>query len=129
MAKIKTLGNTVAITSTVAFKDIELVQKYRASALQLKGGEDNKEVIFSIGVGTPSANDFGIGFDGATRDEAGLAIVSLPLEYKGDDVKGYLADKYGTAITNLEKLEAALPGVVTAIKAEREAIKNNIEIG
>ena len=76
MAKIKTLGDAVVVVSTLKFEDIKFLEKYRKDALALKGGEDNKEIIFRVGAsGTPSANEYGITFEGATRDEAKQAIL------------------------------------------------------
>lgn len=94
MAKIKTLGDAVVVVSTLKFEDIKFLEKYREDALALKGGEDNKEIIFRVGAsGTPGANKYGITFEGATRDEAKQAILTLSLNYEGEDIKGYIADQ------------------------------------
>lgn len=129
MAKIKTLGDAVVVVSTLKFEDIKFLEKYRKDALALKGGEDNKEIIFRVGTsGTPSANEYGITFEGATRDEAKQAILTLSLNYEGEDIKGFIADQLGSTITQLEKLEKTVPTILAEVKAEREAIVSSIEI-
>ncbi len=129
MAKIKTLGDAVVVVSTLKFEDIKFLEKYRKDALALKGGEDNKEIIFRVGAsGTPSANEYGITFEGATRDEAKQAILTLSLNYEGEDIKGFIADQLGSTITQLEKLENTVPTILAEVKAEREAIVSSIEI-
>lgn len=129
MAKIKTLGDAVVVVSTLKFEDIKFLEKYREDALALKGGEDNKEIIFRVGSsGTPGANKYGITFEGATRDEAKQAILTLSLNYEGEDIKGYIADQLGSTITQLEKLEKTVPTILAEVKAEREAIVSSIEI-
>ena len=51
MAKVKTMGQAIVVVSEVKLEDIKKIQKYRPEALVLKGGEDNKEEIFRIGIG------------------------------------------------------------------------------
>lgn len=130
MAKIKTLGDAVVVVSTLKFEDIKFLEKYRKDALAIKGGEDNKEIIFRVGAsGTPGANEYGITFEGATRDEAKQAILTLSLlKYEGEDIKGFIADQLGSTIIQLEKLEKTVPTILAEVKAEREAIVSSIEI-
>ena len=63
-AKIAVVGNAAVITSTLKREDIELVEKYRPSALILMGGENNKDELYRIGT---TGNPYGdIGKIGAT---------------------------------------------------------------
>ena len=48
--------------------------------------------------------------------------------YDGDDIKGFIADELGAALTNLGKLEKTIPAVIDAIDKEREAIMSGITV-
>ena len=48
MAKVVIAGDAVVITSSMKLEDLLTIAKYRPDALVLKGGEDNKEVIFRV---------------------------------------------------------------------------------
>lgn len=130
MAKVVIAGEAVVITSALKLEDIKMVEKYRPKELVLMGGEDGKEPIFAIGTTTGSGNinSVGASFGAATRDDAKLACITLILNNVTDDVKEVVADKLGSAITNLKKLETRIPGVLEEIKAEKAAIMGDISI-
>ena len=130
MAKVTVAGQAVVITSGVKLEDIKTIAKYRPDALVLKGGKDDKEEIFRVGVteGNGSINQFGASFGQETRDANKLAIITTETDYKGADIVEHVADEYGAALTNLNKLEATIPGVLEAIKAERDTIKGAITV-
>ena len=128
-AKMSVIGGAVVITSALNLSDIELVEKYRPSALALMGGENNKDELYRIGTARTPYGDIdklGATFGAANAD--GKAIITELYAPVSDDVKSELADKYGAAMTNLGKLEEILPGVVEEIKAEREALITAIEV-
>lgn len=128
MAKITVVGQAVVVTSGLKLEDIKTIEKYRPDALILKGGENNKEELFRIGTGAGSINQYGASFNEATRDDNKFAVITLTTDYSGDDIKGYVADQLGSAITNLKALEEKLPEVVESIKAERKAIMDGITL-
>ena len=128
MAKITVVGQAVVVTSAMKLEDIKKVAKYRPEALILKGGEDNKEDIFRLGVGTGSINKFGASFDKETRDEEKLAVVTMTTTYDGAEIKDFVADELGAALINLGKLEAALPAVIEEIDREKAAIMESITL-
>lgn len=135
MANVKVVGNAIVITSALKFEDILKVQKYRPSALILKGGEDGKQPIFKVEAragATGSINEFGATFGSATHTDEGLATITLCIEApagtSGDDIKSLIADKYGVALANLKQLEEALPGVLTTVTTERTALMNTITV-
>lgn len=131
MAKITVTGQAIVITSALKLEDIKMVQKYRPAALVLKGGEDNKEEIFRIGAsncGAGDINKFGATFANETRDENKYAVMTLVTNHTGDGIKEYLADQFGGAMENLNKLEETLPAVVEEIKAARTAFMDGITI-
>ena len=128
MAKIVIAGQAVVVTSDMALEDIKTIKKYRPNALILKGGEDGKEPIFALGIGEGRISAVGASFCEATRDEAKKATLTVVTEYKGDDIEGFVSDSLGTAIVNLNKLEATLPAVLAEIEAEKANIRSNITV-
>lgn len=126
MAKIKTLGNAVVIQAGIKLADIEKLKKYNPAALELKGGEDGKEVVFAVATGTPSVSKYGICFGHA--DAEGNAVVTVLEEVPADKAKDYLADKYGYALTCLAAIEGEIPTAIANVDTQIAAIKANIEI-
>lgn len=132
MAKIKTINRAIVVNSEVKYDDYKLVAKYRPEALTLKGGEDGKEPIFTVFVrngGQGCIDENGAIFGEATRDDAKLATITMM--FTGDaeaDIKEYIVDELGGALTKLNKVEAGLPAVIEAIKAERETVRDSIEV-
>lgn len=128
MAKVKTMGQAIVVVSDVKLEDIKKIEKYRPDALVLKGGEDNKEEIFRIGTGNGNINTYGASFCEETRDDDKKAVITMTTGYKGDDIKGFIADELGVALTNLGKLEKTIPAVIEAIDKERAAIMDDITV-
>lgn len=126
MATVKVLGNSFTITSGVKQADWDSVSKYAPRALTLYGGEDGKQAVFRVGFSGGSVTKHGISFDSVTRGEGSYATITLPLDFDGSDISGYIADLYGTAIADLQKVEAqvreALPGIEDARNKVLEAI-------
>lgn len=130
MAKVTIAGDAVVVTSAVKLEDLRNLAKYRPDALILKGGEDGKEPVFAISVvnGSGSINQYGASFGAATRDEAKLATLTMVATGVDADIKEFVADKLGCALTNLNKLEATLPAVVQEIAAEKKAVMDAITV-
>ncbi len=132
MAKITIAGDAVVVTSAIKLEDLKTIKKYRPEALTLKGGEDNKEEIFKVSVtdGDGSINNFGATFGSATRDDAKLATFTMVINGLGEgaDIKDVVADKIGSSIINLNKLEASLPAVIDEIAAEKASVLERITV-
>lgn len=131
MANIKIAGDAVVVTSSMKFEDLQLIKKYRPKALSLKGGEDGKQTIFSILVGTHGTgdiNEVGATFCGATHDEEKLAVITMGLNGVTGDIKEAIADQIGYPVMNLNKLEALLPAVVEEIRAEKQSVLDSIAV-
>lgn len=130
MAKIVIAGDAVVVTSAIKFEDIKNVKKYRPEALTLKGGEDGKEPVFAIDVtnGAGSINQYGASFGAKTRDDAELATLTLIAGNVDGDIKEFVADKLGCALTNLNKLESTLPDVIKEIADEKAKVLNAITV-
>ena len=125
MAKITVAGNSYVITSDMTKEDLEMVKKYRPSALEIKD-EDTKETLFKVGIGNSNANDFGISFGGVSNDEEKVATATLSIPSDVEDVKQYVLDTAGLTIANLNKIEAGITEALTEIRAERDAIAERI---
>lgn len=132
MAKIQVVGDSIVITAGAKLDDLKQIAKYRPEALVLKGGEDNKSVVFKVTANTEKAGCVsanGINFNSEARDGSGAASVTLPYTGKTADVEGYIEDNFGKALMNLAKVEEQLPAAASAITADREAVKAMITIG
>ena len=130
MAKITVCGDAVVVTSSLTVSDIKKLKKYRPEALVLKGGEDGKEPIFAIGVtcGKGRINECGAEFASETNNADGLATITCILVEAEGDLKEFVAEYLGSAILNLNKLEATLPGVLAELDAEKAAVLENITV-
>ena len=131
MARITIAGDAVVVTSSMKLEDIRTIAKYRPEALILKGGDDGKEPIFAVGVtkGNGSINQYGASFSPETHNEDGLATITIVVNGSVDgDIKDFVADRIGSAIINLNKLEESLPCVVEEINAEKAAVIESITI-
>lgn len=131
MAKIVISGDAVVVTSDLKLEEIRTVEKYRPEELVLKGGEDSKEAIFAIGTtnGDGNINAVGASFGRTSHDDSERASITMLIDDKEiGNVKEYVADRLGSAIANLNKLEERLPVVLEEIKAEKDNVMRNITI-
>lgn len=131
MAKVTIVGNAVVITSSMKLADLATIKKYRPKALVLMGGENNKEELFGIDVGTSGnggLTGFGACFCSATHDDAKLACITATLDGVQGDIKEYVADKFGQALIHLNTMEAKLPEVLTEITTQKDGIMANITV-
>lgn len=127
MAKVSIKGKAAVITSTLKLEDIKTVAKYRPDGLKIKDEDGNE--VFSIATGTVGAiSKFGVTFDGETRNEQKLATVTLFVDEADTDVKELIADKFGSALINLGKLEASVPAVLQAIATEKAQLMESISV-
>lgn len=130
MPKTVAIGNAVVVTSSLKLDDLKTVKEYRPEALTLYGGEDGKEALFTISTeGSAGINKYGATFKDESRDGEGLATITIALTYDGEDLKGYLADKFGGALMNIAKLEEQLPAVIEEIAAAKQAVMDQITVG
>lgn len=131
MAKIVIAGDAVVVTSALKLEDIKTIEKYRPDELTLKGGEDGKEPIFRVGTtaGEGNINSVGASFGHEASDGSGLACITmLKKGVKADEVKEWVADTLGSAITNLNTLEAKLPAVLAEIADQKATVMENITV-
>ena len=130
-AGIAIVGESIVITSNMKLADYKTVAKYRPKALQLKGGEDGKEVVFVAGITSNprgSINKVGAEFGSEAHDGTGRATITLGLPRTEGDIKEAVAEYIGSAILDLNKLEAQLPAVIEEIEIERANVLANIDV-
>jgi hypothetical protein len=127
MSKVTIAGNSYVVTADVTMADLEMVRKYRPSALAITDAETS-ETVFKVGIGTSSVNDHGISFGGVSNDDAKLATATLPIPSDVEDAKEYVLDKAGLAIASLNKVETGIAAALEEIKAERDTISENIKV-
>ena len=127
MAKVTIAGSSYVITSAVSMADLEMVKKYRPSALAIIDPE-TRETLFKVGVGSNSISDYGIGFGGVSNDEGKLATATLSIPSDVEDAKEYVLDKAGMAIANLKEVEEGVVEALEEIRIERDAVSQNIRV-
>ena len=127
MAKITIAGNSFVITSAISMEDLDIVKKYRPSALEITEPE-TKETLFKVGTGSNSVSDYGICFGGVTNDDKKLATATLSIPADCEDAKEFVIDKVGFALVNLEKIEAEIAETLEDIQAERNSIAESITV-
>ena len=131
MAKIVIAGDAIVVTSAMKLEDIKTIEKYRPNALTLMGGEDGKEPIFAIGTteGCGNINQVGASFGRESHDDDKYATITMVAGCATDgDIKEWVADRIGTAIINLNKIEEKLPAVLEEIAAEKAEVMSDITV-
>ena len=133
MANINIMGGSAVITSTKSLESIKTLEKYRPSALVLKEKDDDGIVTEVFRVGTTgkshgSIGECGASFGGSSYDEAKLATITVALPTGLKDPKEYVAEVYGNALNNLNKVEAQIDGALAEVQAERDAVMESINV-
>ena len=127
MAKITIAGSSYVVTSKVSLSDLELVKKHRPKALKIVD-EESKEELFAVGVGGNNINEHGVSFGGVSNDEHKLATVTMRIPTDVDDAAEYVADKIGSAMINLNRVEDCIAQTLEEIAAEWKKVTDNISV-
>lgn len=131
MAKITIAGDSIVIVSSKTLDQIKDLEKYRPKALRLyEADEDgNKAEVFRVASGTTGViNGNGAVFASATHDDRKLATITMPIPAGVADAVDYAAEKIGVAITLLNKVEAQFNAAITAVNAEKAAVRECIAV-
>lgn len=113
------------LASSLKKEDIELVKKYRPSALKIQDKDGNDVFAMSYCEGRPYIGKNGITFGSASHEgEYALVVGDLPA---GEKVEEQIADMVGAALTHINALEKSIPDAVDAIKTERAALIGSIK--
>ena len=130
-ATAKVSGSACVITSALKREDLELVTKYRPEELFLYEGEGKeKEPVFGVGLTDKSAgniNKSGAEFGPATSQD-GYATITLLIDPEETNVAAMLEDKIGPGLLKLDQIEAHIPTVLEAIKADQEKVREHITL-
>lgn len=126
MANIAIAGNALVVKSSMALEDLKRIARFKPEALRLY---EDDFVAFEITVGDkPGLNKFGATFRDATFDEEKKAVITMTINPGDQDAKEYVADTYGLAISQLNKVEQVLPGALQEIDETRAEIMNGITV-
>lgn len=131
MATIKIMNNVYSITSTLTPDVIAKVKKHRPDALALFAGTGkDRETTFLIDYSagrTGSVTAVGIVFNAVSHTGGGVCYTeTIPANV--DDVKGYVAEKVGISILNLNKVETQVAEAMDSIDSEIAEISAAIEM-
>jgi len=130
--KIKTIGNSLVVTTEVTMEDLKKLQAGKSEALALtKEVDGKKQEYFRVAAGkTGSLNTFGATFSADTNTAPKKAMLTVDISGKGtdEDVKKYVAEKFGAAILNLRKVEEQFQPALTQIAEEQEFLSGLIDV-
>lgn len=126
-------ANVIMFTSALTAEQIATIAKYDPRKLILTEKEDNgkRTDVYSISVGkagTGSIGNYGIVFDGITRDNSKNATLALDFIYDGEDVAGEVFDRYGKYIRYAEAIENQCLEAIDGIREAKTAFVNSVEI-
>ena len=127
MAKIKLMGNQLALVSALTLEQLDAIKRRKPEALKLKD-EKGEKTLFVVDTGfAPSISKYGVCF--ASQEViGGRAIFSM--EAPSDDaveVRKYINENWGTVVFDLNKVEAQCTEAFSTIAAEEAAIATMIE--
>lgn len=124
--KFEVNGNSLVVTSSIKKEDYELLAKFKPEVLKVKDADGN--VIFHVCKSMKGyANENGVGFNGATRDDN--EFLTLTMDVAGiKDVKTYITDMFGAILPMVDKIEAEVVSAAATTQAARQAFMNSIKI-
>lgn len=133
MAKLKLIGDVVVLQSEKKYSDYELVGKYRPEALILRDESGDAEFAVSVRENAGEITPYSVTFDSKTRDEAGYALISIPVsgiprDLDASGIKEFICDRFYTTVANVEKIEAKISSVIDEITSERNNLIGSIEL-
>ena len=125
MANITIKRNVAFVESSMTLEQVKKLAKYRPESLKLKDEKGNPTFIVGTTIGCGSIKPFGVSF-GVQTDETKPAGVTFDIPVGVADPKEYVMEVVGTAILNLEKVEAGVAAVNREIDAELASIERHI---
>ena len=127
MAKIKLMGDQLAIVSAMKLDELKVIERRKPEALKLKDAE-GKNVVFAVGVGcAPSISKYGVVF-AAQEVIGGKAIYTMPAPSDDSvEVRKFINENWGTIVFDLNKVEEQCAVAFTEIAAEEAQIATMIE--
>lgn len=130
--KITVYADSLMVSTTASIEDLALLKAKRPESLCLYEGEGKeKKMVFRVDVGNESCLQNKVAcFTGNTNTEPKEAVLTVSLAGKpeGTDVKEYVAEKFGAAILNLQKVETQFADAIDSIGVEQETLAGLIQI-
>ena len=129
MAAVKIVGECIVVTSTIARADLELAEKRRSSALEIRD-PDSGDLMFKVGTGSSSLSDHGICFSGVSDCEGKFAVATIQMQWPPDvgDKADYVVQNYGHALAQLLAVEDAFAGKIDQIRSQQNRVKGIISV-
>lgn len=128
-AKVTIAGNSCVITSSMTLADLQLAEKLNPEALILTNEKDDE--IFRVSHTEKNAsgylNKFGATF-GSRANAEGKATITLSLPEGVSNPAEYVEEEYGLALLMISTMEEGMPEVMEAIRADKAAIKEMIQV-
>lgn len=128
---VKVIGSNVVVTTVVSLEELKEISQRKPSALVLTEEIDHKmREVFRVGVGEGSLNGRGAYFNGNTNTDPKCAMLTIDISGKPEeiDVKRYIADMYGAAILQLQKVEEQFLPALEAIASEQATLSEMISV-
>ena len=128
MAKIIIAGDAMVVESGHTLEAIKTLETYRPKALALYD-EDGKETFrVSTTKGAGSIGAYGVNFNSVSKNGDKKAIITMQIPADTVDAKAYAEKVIGTAIINLNKVEAQFDDALTAVETEKAEVRENITV-
>jgi hypothetical protein len=131
MAKLKVVGKALVLESRYTLGELQLIESHKPEILALKD-KDNNDVFVIKCARNPeskgSISKYGVEFTSTFAKDAKATVTVLEDFPETEDVKDYLADKYGVMLSNVNQIEENATGACEEIKANLERIKEAIQI-
>lgn len=127
MAKIKLMGDKIALVSAMTMEQLKKVKKHRPEALKLKDAE-GKSVVFAVDAGAVATmSKYGVVF-ASQEVVGGKAIYTVDAPSSDPvEVRHYINDMMGIVALNLNKVETQCTAAFADIADEVAAIETLIE--
>lgn len=131
MAKIKTLGDTLMVSTDLTKNEIETAERHVPEALTLKNEEGS--AYFSIAFSNVgNVSKYGVNFNCIGTD--GCVSVNVPNVLTGDHSdtvkeRFLIEDKYASVLFNLIKIEAQVRAAIGQVREMIDSVSESIEIG
>ena len=120
-AHVDISGASAVLVSDVTLEDWKRVEKYAPEMLKIV--DEEGEAVFKVKTcaGGGSVNEYGVCF-GAYTNEGGKATVTVLLDDEVEDKIEAVKDVMGSALLDLNEIEAELPNVLKDIEEKEEKI-------
>jgi len=126
-AKVEISGASAVLVSGVSLDDWKRVEKYAPEMLKIIE-EESGDVVFKVKTccGGGSINEYGVCF-GSYTNEGGKATVTVLLDDELEDKVGAVKEMMGSALLELNAIEAEIPNVLKDIDEKEAEIDKLIE--